>query len=75
MKPRPDLLFNIDGSHLLGLGQGGPQFDRRGHADSMVSGQGGYQLATHGARVPIQFLIGNRRLGHVRACSSWEPLT
>jgi alpha-glucosidase len=53
-----DLLFNIDGSHLLGLGQGGPQFDRRGHVDSMVSGQGGYQLATHGARVPIQFLVG-----------------
>jgi alpha-glucosidase/alpha-D-xyloside xylohydrolase len=40
------------------LGQGGPQFDRRGQVDSMVSGQGGYRLATHGARVPIQFLIG-----------------
>jgi alpha-glucosidase/alpha-D-xyloside xylohydrolase len=53
-----DLLFNIAGGHLLALGQGGPQFDRRGHVDSMVSGQGGYQLATHGARVPIQFLIG-----------------
>jgi alpha-glucosidase/alpha-D-xyloside xylohydrolase len=53
-----DLSFNIAGGHLLALGQGGPQFDRRGHVDSMVSGQGGYELATHGARVPIQFLIG-----------------
>lgn len=53
-----DLSFSIGGRHLLALGQGGPQFDRRGHVDSMVSGQGGYQLATRGARVPIQFLIG-----------------
>ncbi len=53
-----DLSFNIAGAPLLALGQGGPQFDRRGHVDSMVSGQGGYQLGTHGARVPIQFLIG-----------------
>jgi alpha-glucosidase/alpha-D-xyloside xylohydrolase len=58
-----DLLFNIGGGRLLGLGQGGPQFDRRGHMDSMVSGQGGYQLATHGARVPIQFLIGTEGWG------------
>ena len=53
-----DQWFNIAGGSLLGLGQGGPQFDRRGHNDAMVSGQGGYQLGTHGARVPIQFLIG-----------------
>jgi len=58
-----DLLFNIGGGHLLGLGQGGPQFDRRGHMDSMVSGQGGYQLGTHGARVPIQFLLGTDAWG------------
>jgi alpha-glucosidase/alpha-D-xyloside xylohydrolase len=54
-----DLWFNIAGGSLLGLGQGGPQFDRRGHVDSMASGQGGYQLGTHEARVPIQFLIGS----------------
>jgi alpha-glucosidase (family GH31 glycosyl hydrolase) len=53
-----ELSFNLGNGHLLGLGQGGPQFDRRGQTDSMVSGQGGYQLGTHGARVPIQFLIG-----------------
>lgn len=43
---------------LLGLGEGGPQFDRRGSVDTMRSGQGGYQLATHGGRVPIPWLIG-----------------
>jgi alpha-glucosidase (family GH31 glycosyl hydrolase) len=45
-------------SPLFGLGEGGPQFDRRGSADSMVSGQGGYKLATHGGRVPIPWIIG-----------------
>lgn len=58
-----DLLFHVGSGPLLGLGQGGPQFDRRGHVDAMVSGQGGYQLATHGARVPIQFLIGTEGWG------------
>jgi len=43
---------------LLGLGEGGPQFDRRGSSDRMRSGQGGYQLATHGGRVPIPWIIG-----------------
>ncbi len=43
---------------ILGLGQGGPQFDRRGSRDLMRSGQGGYQLRTHGGRVPIPWLIG-----------------
>jgi alpha-glucosidase/alpha-D-xyloside xylohydrolase len=43
---------------LLGFGEGGVQFDRRGVADAMRNGQGGYQLRTHGGRVPIQWLIG-----------------
>lgn len=43
---------------LLGLGEGGPQFDRRGSRDRMRSGQGGFQLATHGGRVPIPWIIG-----------------
>jgi alpha-glucosidase/alpha-D-xyloside xylohydrolase len=43
---------------LLGLGEGGAQFDRRGSTDLMRSGQGGYRLATHGGRVPIPWLIG-----------------
>ena len=52
------LSFATENSPLLGLGEGGPQFDRRGSADRMVSGQGGYRLATHGGRVPIPWLIG-----------------
>ncbi len=48
---------------LLGLGQGGPQFDRRGSTDRMRSGQAGYQLATHGGRVPIQWLVGTEGWG------------
>jgi alpha-glucosidase/alpha-D-xyloside xylohydrolase len=60
---RSDLWFNIAGGILHGLGQGGPQFDRRGHIDAMASGQGAYQLGTHGARVPIQFLIGSAGWG------------
>lgn len=50
--------FLTGDSPLLGLGEGGPQFDRRGSTDRMRSGQGGYQLATHGGRVPIPWLIG-----------------
>ena len=55
--------FDIAGGMLLGLGQGGPQFDRRGQVDAMVSGQGGYQLGTHGARVPVQLLLGTKGWG------------
>jgi alpha-glucosidase (family GH31 glycosyl hydrolase) len=50
--------FETGKSPLLGLGEGGSQFDRRGSTDAMRSGQGGYQLATHGGRVPIPWLIG-----------------
>jgi alpha-glucosidase (family GH31 glycosyl hydrolase) len=50
--------FATGSAPILGLGEGGPQFDRRGSADRMRSGQGGYQLRTHGGRVPIPWLIG-----------------
>ena len=50
--------FATGSAPILGLGQGGPQFDRRGSTDRMRSGQGGYQLRTHGGRVPIPWLIG-----------------
>jgi alpha-glucosidase (family GH31 glycosyl hydrolase) len=50
--------FLTGDSPLLGLGEGGPQFDRRGSIDEMRSGQGGYRLATHGGRVPIPWMIG-----------------
>ena len=49
--------FDTGDSPLLALGEGGPQFDRRGSVDAMRSGQGGYKLATHGGRVPIPWLI------------------
>ena len=52
------LSFSMGDSPLLGLGEGGPQFDRRGSIDKMISGQGGYRLHTHGGRVPIPWLIG-----------------
>ena len=52
------MTFLLGEGPLLGLGEGGPQFDRRGSADRMRSGQGGYQLRTHGGRVPIPWLIG-----------------
>src|SRR6185503_16260442 len=51
------LSFKIEDAPLLGFGEGGPQFDRRGIVDQMRSGQGGYRLRTHGGRVPIQWLI------------------
>jgi alpha-glucosidase/alpha-D-xyloside xylohydrolase len=61
-----DLTIDADGTvhfltgdaPLLGFGEGGVQFDRRGVVDQMRNGQGGYQLRTHGGRVPIQWLIG-----------------
>jgi alpha-glucosidase (family GH31 glycosyl hydrolase) len=52
------LTFPLGDAPLLGLGEGGPQFDRRGSTDSMKSGQDGYRLRTHGGRVPIQWLVG-----------------
>jgi alpha-glucosidase/alpha-D-xyloside xylohydrolase len=52
------LFFHLGDGPILGMGQGGPQFDRRGSVDEMKSGQGGYRLRTHGGRVPVQWLIG-----------------
>ncbi|HEV2689684.1 MAG TPA: glycoside hydrolase, partial [Bryobacteraceae bacterium] len=52
------LTFLTGDAPLLGLGEGGPQFDRRGATDRMRSGQGGYQLRTHGGRVPIPWIVG-----------------
>ncbi|MBV9339401.1 MAG: glycoside hydrolase family 31 protein, partial [Acidobacteria bacterium] len=50
--------FETGESPILGLGEGGAQFDRRGSLDRMISGQAGYQLRTHGGRVPIPWVIG-----------------
>ncbi len=50
--------FSLGDGPVLGFGEGGPQFDRRGAVDPMRSGQGGYRLRTHGGRVPVPWLIG-----------------
>lgn len=55
----PTVSFALGKGPLFGLGEGGPQFDRRGSTYGTRSGQGGYQLRTHGGRVPIQWLIGS----------------
>ena len=51
------LSFLTGSSPLYGLGEGGPQFDRRGSVDPMRSGQDGYKLKTHGARLPVPWII------------------
>lgn len=43
---------------VYGLGQGGPQFDRRGHRFPMADGWGAYKRPTHGSRVAVPMLIG-----------------
>jgi alpha-glucosidase (family GH31 glycosyl hydrolase) len=53
-----EVRFQLGEGALFGLGQGGPQFDKRGQVDQMGSGQGGFRLRTHGAKVPVPFLIG-----------------
>ncbi|HUL72895.1 MAG TPA: TIM-barrel domain-containing protein [Vicinamibacterales bacterium] len=62
----PGMSFVLPRGPLLGLGEGGSQYDRKGATDRMPSGQAsylpntprGYRLATHGGRVPIQWLVG-----------------
>jgi alpha-glucosidase (family GH31 glycosyl hydrolase) len=53
-----ELAFLNGSAPLLGMGEGGPQFDRRGSVDPMRSGQSGYKLTTHGGRVPLPWIIG-----------------
>src|SRR5438067_800500 len=46
---------------VLGLGEGGAQFDRRGHLHRLLNGQGSppqAPLATHGGTILSPFLIG-----------------
>ena len=42
---------------VFGLGEGGPQFDRRGQLYTMQNGQVGPLLSTVGARLPIPWLV------------------
>ncbi|HWB85840.1 MAG TPA: TIM-barrel domain-containing protein [Bryobacteraceae bacterium] len=50
--------FQRGSAPLLGMGEGGPQFDKRGSVDEMKNGQGGYHQRVFGARVPIPWVIG-----------------
>jgi alpha-glucosidase/alpha-D-xyloside xylohydrolase len=50
--------FDAGNAPLLGLGEGGRQFDRRGDDDSMKNGQYLPDLRVTGARMPIPWLIG-----------------
>jgi alpha-glucosidase/alpha-D-xyloside xylohydrolase len=49
--------FKASRGPVFGLGEGGPQFDRRGHHYTMENGQLEPLLATIGGRVPIPWLI------------------
>jgi alpha-glucosidase (family GH31 glycosyl hydrolase) len=49
--------FHTD-APVFGLGEGEQQFDRRGHFFRMRNGQLAPLLATHGATIPVPFLIG-----------------
>jgi alpha-glucosidase/alpha-D-xyloside xylohydrolase len=57
-KQKGAISFDISAGPLRGLGEGGTQFDLRGHKDEMRTGQGGYRLRTHGGRAAIPWLIG-----------------
>ena len=63
----PGMKFTLGSAPVLGFGEGGAQFDRRGAVDPMrngqatyrsPTGQGGYALRTHGGRVAIPWLVG-----------------
>jgi alpha-glucosidase (family GH31 glycosyl hydrolase) len=54
----PGMKFTMPNGPLLGLGEGGPQYDRKGSIDPMRNGQSSYRLATHGTRAPVQWLLG-----------------
>jgi alpha-glucosidase (family GH31 glycosyl hydrolase) len=56
--------FLLGDGPLLGFGEGGAQYDRRGSVDNMNAGQGArsagpkpFVLDTHGTRAPVQWLI------------------
>jgi alpha-glucosidase/alpha-D-xyloside xylohydrolase len=51
------MTFRTD-APVLGLGEGGPQFDRAGARFPMKNGQLSPFLATHGGTIPVPFLIG-----------------
>src|SRR5262249_38938293 len=51
------ITFDVGASPVFGLGQGGPQFDRRGHAYPPKNDHGAYKLALYGGRMPVPWLV------------------
>lgn len=49
--------FNIAGGPVFGMGEGLPTYDLRGARYAMHNGEGTPNLATDGARLPIQWLV------------------
>ncbi|HEY7856472.1 MAG TPA: TIM-barrel domain-containing protein, partial [Terriglobales bacterium] len=66
--------FALGEGPVFGLGEGGPQFSRRGAVDRMVSGSRGYRLATNGSKVPIQWLMGGLARGEAWGMFVHQPL-
>lgn len=56
------ILFRT-GASVLGLGEGGPQFDRRGNFFPLQNGESTRSLAIDGARIQVPFLIGTEGWG------------
>lgn len=49
--------FDAGSAPLYGLGEGGPQGDRRGHLHPMANGMEAFHMEEFGARVPIPFVV------------------
>jgi alpha-glucosidase (family GH31 glycosyl hydrolase) len=49
--------YGLGPGPVLGLGEGGPQFDRRGRVYPMKHGESVPDLATDGARLPIPWIL------------------
>src|SRR3989442_5104125 len=54
--------FSLNDGPLFGLGEGGPQLDRRGHFYPMDNGQAGPDLDVAGATMPNPWLLCSARL-------------
>jgi len=50
--------FRTGSRPILGLGEGGPQFDRRGHVFPLLNGQRTPDRAIAGARIDVPYLLG-----------------
>ncbi len=55
-----EVSFDLGSKPLLGLGEGGPQFDRRGNNYPMISSQEAFHKPAFGGRMPVPWLIGDR---------------